>query len=241
MSTYLQICQDVARECGVAGGADIMPKPLAVTGQQGELNRIVNWVKDAYIEIQGSKNFRWLRKDFEVDTVSGTDTYAFGVCTDVDDSAVISRFKTWRLDDRRNPPKIFLKSAGVGGQVFLSYTIWDNFEYLYKTGALQNQTSQPVHITVNPKDEIVLGTTPNDIYTLRGSYHKSAQILAADSDTPEMPSAYHNLIMYQAMEYYGLFESAPEIISRAQFGMRRLMNQLNRNQGQAFRVGGPLA
>lgn len=241
MSTYLKLCQDVARECGVAGGADPTPKPTTVTGQRGELNRIINWVKDAYVEIQGARNWRWLRKDFEVDTVAGTDTYAFGACTDVDDAALITRFKTWRLDDRRNPPKIFLTSSGVGSQVFLSYTMWDNFEYLYKTGALQNQTSQPVHITVNPKDEIVLGISPNDIYTLRGSYHKSAQILAADGDIPEMPTVYHNLIMYQAMEYYGMFESAPEVVSRARVGMRRLMNQLNRNQGQAFRVGGPLA
>jgi len=198
-------------------------------------------VADAFTEIQGGKNFRWNRKDFTVDTVAGTDTYAFTDCTDVDDAAIISRFKAWRINDRRNPPKIYLTSAGVGAQVFLSFTTWDNFEYLYKTGALQDQTSQPVHITVNPKDEIVLGITPNDIYTMTGSYHKSAQILTADGDTPEMPSSYHNLIMYQAMEYYGLFESAPEIISRATKGMRRLTNQLNKNQGQAFRISGPLA
>lgn len=241
MATFLKICQNVARECGVAGGADVSPKPTAVTGQTGELNRIVNWVADAYTEIQGSRNWRWLRKDFTVNTVDGTDTYAFTDCTDVDDAAIISRFKTWRLDDRGNPPKLFLTSAGIGGQVFLSYTMWDNFEYLYKTGSLQTQTSQPVHITVNPKDEIQLGITPNDIYTLTGSYHKSAQILAVDGDIPEMPTAYHDLIKYQAMEYYGLFESAPEILARATKGIRRLTNQLNRNQGQTFRTSGPLA
>ena len=241
MATFLKICQNVSRECGVAGGADASPTPTAVTGQTGELNRIVNWVADAYTEIQNSRNWRWLRKDFEVDTVAGTATYAFGIVTDVDDAAVISRFREWRLADRRNPPKIFLKSTGVGGQVFLSWTVWDNFEYLYLTGSLQDQTSQPVHITVNPKDEIQLGIVPNDIYTLRGAYFKSPQILAANGDVPEMPTQYHNLIMYQAMEYYGLFESAPEIISRAQRGINRLMNQLKRNQETPFRVGGPLA
>lgn len=241
MATFLKICQDVARECGVAGGADASPKPTTVVGLSGELNRIKNWVADAYSEIQGSRNWRWLRKDFTVDTVAGTDTYAFTDCTDIDDNAIISRFKTWRLDDRRNPPKLYLTSAGIGAQVFLSFTAWDNFEYLYKTGSLQNQTSQPVHITVNPKDEIQLGITPNDVYTLTGSYHKSAQILALDADVPEMPSSYHDLIKYQAMEFYGIFESAPEIVSRAQRGIKRLTSQLNRNQGQAFRISGPLA
>ena len=92
MATYLEICQDVARECGIAGGADVAPKPTSVIGQRGELQRVVFWVRKAYKQIQGTRNWRWLRKDFEVDTVDGTDTYAFGVVTDVDDAAFISRF-----------------------------------------------------------------------------------------------------------------------------------------------------
>ncbi|PHS09407.1 MAG: hypothetical protein COA78_12155 [Blastopirellula sp.] len=241
MSTYLKICQDVARECGIAGGADASPKPLAVTGQVGELNRLVNWVQTAYTELQNAKKWRFLRKKFTLNTVAGTDTYAFGDCTDVETTAAITRFDSWRLNDRRNPPKIHLQSTGVGGQVFLSWTIWDNFEYLYKTSSLQNQTAFPFHITFDPDDDIVLGITPNDIYVVTGSYYRSPQILVADADIPEMPKQFHNLIMYQAMEYYGLFESAPEIISRAQKGMKKLGHQLNKNQSERFRVGGSLA
>jgi len=241
MSTYLKICQDVARECRVGGGADPSPQPLSVTGQRGELNRIVHWVRNAYEEIQNARNWRWLRKKFVVDTVAGTATYAPGVCTDVDDAALITRFKTWRLDDRRNPPKIHLKTTGVGGQVFLSWSMWDNFSYLYETGTLQTQTSQSIHITVNPEDQFQLGIVPNDIYVVSGEYHKSAQILTNDTDIPEMPVDYHNLIMYKAMKYYGLSESAPEIIIRADDGIRLVGNQLNRNQSMPFRMGGPLA
>jgi len=241
MATFLKICQNVARECSVAGGADASPRPTTVVGQSGELNRIVNWVRDAYIEIQGARDWRWLRKDFTFDTVSGTDTYAYSVITDVDDSAVISRFRAWRLNDRMNPPKIYLTSAGVGGQSYLVFSRWDRFSSVYKIGAIQDQTSQPITITYNPKDEIVLGMTPNDIYTVTGSYYLSAQILAADADVPELPAMFHDLIKYQAMMYYGLFESAPEIISRAQIGAARLMNQLKRDQEPKMRFGGPLA
>lgn len=241
MATYLKICQNVARECGISGGADASPNPTAVTGQIGELNRVVNWVADAYIEIQNAEYYRWLRKKFTVNTVSGTATYAFGVVTDVDDAAFITRFDRWRFNDRRNPPKLFLTSSGVGSQIFLSYTAWDNFEYLYETGSLQDQTSQPVHITVNSKDEIQLGIKPNDIYTLTGSYHKSAQILAVNGDIPEMPTQYHNLIMYQAMIYYGYFDVAPEIIARGKEGFNLIRNQLKRNQADEFRVGAPMA
>jgi hypothetical protein len=241
MATFLKICQDVARECGVAGGADASPRPTTVVGQSGESNRIVNWVADAYVEIQSARSWRWLRKDFTFDTVSGTDTYAFGAVTDVDTAAAITRFREWRVKDRRNPPRLYLQSAGVNAQVFINYMRWDIFESIYKIGAVQSQTSQPTSITINPDDELVLALTPNDVYTVTGSYIRSPQILAADGDVPEMPDAFHSLIKYQAMEYYGIFESAPEIISRAQRGISRVMNQLKRNQEPVIRRGGPLA
>ncbi|PCJ39143.1 MAG: hypothetical protein COA71_14600 [SAR86 cluster bacterium] len=241
MADYLTICQDVARECGIAGGADASPKPTAVTGQIGELNRVVNWVADAYTEIQGARDWRWLHKKFTVDTVDGTDVYASGAVTDSDAAATITRFKAWHVDDPINPPKQFLKSSGTGSEVFLAFVKWPYFEHLYKTGSLQDQKSQPIHITVNRKDELQLGLTPDAVYTVTGYYLRSAQILAANTDTPEMPSDYHSLIKYQAMEYYGIFESAPEIIARAQFGMRRIMNQLKRNQEAPFRIAGYLA
>lgn len=235
MATYLQIFKDTVRECGIT------TVPSTAIGQSGELARISAWIPDAYTEIQGARHWRWLRKKFNVNTVDGTDTYAFGDCTDIDDAALITRFKTWRLDDRANPPKVFLLSAGVGSEIFLTWTKWDYFEYLYKTGSLQNQTSFPVHITVNPKDEIQLGITPNDIYTLTGDYHKSAQILVADTDIPEMPTDYHSLIKYQAMIWYAESESASEVLMRGQIGYGRIMRQLIRNQGSPFRVGGPMA
>ena len=182
-----------------------------------------------------------MRKKFTVDTVDGTSVYAFGDCTDVEDSAVITRFKYWRLDDRRNPAKIYLKSAGVGAEAFMTWSVFDNFDYLYNFGSLQNQTGFPIHITVNPNDDFELGLSPNAVYVLRGEYHRSAQILSADDDTPEMPSDYHSLIMYQAMKYYAQLESAPEVLERAKDGMSRVMRQLIKNQAQPFRVGGPLA
>jgi len=240
MSTYLQICQDVARECGIAGGADASPKPTAVTGQVGELNRVVNWVADAYAEIQGARDWRWLRKKFTLVTTSGTDNYAFTACTDVETAVAISRFDSWKLNDYRNPPKIYLTSVGTGGEVFMTYANWDDFELVYKTGSLQSQTSFPYTVTVDPKDEIRLAITPNASYTLTGTYHRSAQILAANGDTPEMPAQYHDLIKYQAMEWYGIFESAPEIVSRAQKGMKRIMYQLMKNQAPVFRITGPM-
>lgn len=235
MATYFKIFKDTLRECGI----DTVPS--TAQGQTGELLRFANWVIDAYTEIQDARHWRWLRKKFTVNTVDGTSVYAFGDCTDVEDSAVITRFKMWRLDDQRNPPTVYLSSTGVGGETFVSYTSFDGFNSLYNFGSLQNQTGFPIHITVNPNNEIELGLTPGAVYVLRGEYHRSAQILSADADTPEMPTDYHSLIKYQAMMFYGQYESAPEIVDRADTGINKIMRQLIRNQGQSFRLGGPLA
>ena len=237
MSTYLQLFQKTVRNCGIKNVV-----PTAVTGQTGDLLQIVSWITDAWTELQNSReDWRWMRKKFTLVTSSGDDTYAFSDCTDVDDAAAISRFNSWRLSDVRNPPKMYLTSDGVAGETILTYTAWDNFEYLYKTGSLQSQTSRPVHISVDPANNIRLGITPDDSYTITGTYQRSEQVLSANADTPEMPGSYHDLIMYQVMEWYGLEQTAPEVLVRAERGMRRLRRQLSKNQLEKLRITGSMA
>jgi hypothetical protein len=49
------------------------------------------------------------------------------------------------------------------------------------------------------------------------------------------------LIVYKAMQYYGLFESAPEVLSRGQQQYNALMSQLEREQLEVVHLGNPLA
>lgn len=238
MSTFLQLCQATARECGIAGGADASPRPTTTVGQAGESNRLVNWVIDAYIELQESRNWRWMRKNFTFETVASTQEYSYSDVTDVDTATAITRFDSWYT---RMPAKIYLTSDGVNGQRRLIWMPWNQFDSIYNFGAMTGQTGVPVYMTINPQDELVLGPTPNDAYTVTGDYYRSAQVLAADADVPELPSSYHNIIMYRAMEFYGLYESAPEIISRGTSGYKRRLNQLKRTQETPFGRGGPLA
>ena len=59
MSTYLQLCQKLRQECEVGGTG-----PSAVTGQTGELARLVTWIADAYTELQQEYDWLWLRSEF---------------------------------------------------------------------------------------------------------------------------------------------------------------------------------
>lgn len=238
MSTFLQLCQATSLECGVAGGDTV---PSAVTNQTGELDRIVSWVKNAWVEIQNrnNSNWRWMRVGFTVNTVADDDSYAYTDCTDALTSIAIARFKRWRFTDSHDPAKIYLTSSGVGTQTWLTYLDWDDFKAIYRIGT-QN-SGFPAHISIDPQNKLVLGPKPNGIYTVTGDFVRSAQVLAADATEPEMPSDFHNLIVYEAMQRYGYFESAPEVLSRGKELAGPLRRQLELDQLPMMRLRGPMA
>jgi len=235
MSTFLAGVQKLAREAGAAG------VPSTVVSQTGESKRLVDWYIDAYTEIQNRHKWKWMRYGFTVDTTSGDDSYAYGDCTDLGTSAPITRFNDWRLNDDYDPPKIYLTSAGVGGERWLIYTAWDDFKRVYKIGAQSANTGAPAHITVDPQNNIMLGPSPNGIYTLTGDYYRSDQVLAADADVPEMPTQFHNLIVYKALEKYARYEEAQLLFNMASVEVKRLTRQLERNQMAGFGASPPLA
>jgi hypothetical protein len=231
VSTYLQLAVDLRRECGIAGTG-----PTGVTNQTGELARVVEWVAQSYTEIQNSKpNWRWLRSEFTLPTVASDDDYIYSDCTDTIDTATITRFRRWYPHEFR----IYLTSAGVGTERWLNYQAWDAFRRSYKI-ATQNAGSPSV-VTIDPRNHIRLGPKPDAIYTVTGDYQKSAQILAADADVPEMPEDYHMLIVSYAMWKYASNVAAPEVWTHAKTEARRMYNDLVRDQAPEPCFAPPLA
>ena len=237
MSTFLKICQNVSRECGVSGGQTV---PTAVIGQSGELNLIVNHVIQSWTEIQDRHpNWRWMRAGFTVDTTTSDDSYAFGDCTDDITSSAITRFAHWRFNDYNDPPKSYLVSDGVNTQRWLLWESWDWFKRIYRIGT-QND-GIPAHISIDPQNNLVLGPKPNGIFQISGDYQRGAQILAADDDTPDMPASFHDLIMYWAVRKYGTFKSSQELLNQAAIGIGTKLPQLEGDQLPEILLGAPMA
>lgn len=235
MSTYLELVQDLATECGVSGTISTVASPT------GEIKRLVKWITQSYTEIQNMNGarWRWLRGDFTFDTTADDEEYSFGDINDVVTASAITRFSSWRLNDYQNPPKQFLTASGVNGQTWLIYTKFDWWRNIYSIG-IQN-SSIPHHIAVSPRDTILLGPAPNDIYTITGEYYKSSQTLTDDADTPEMPDQFHQLIVYRAMAKYAGFESANEVMIRSHVEGGPMLSSLYANQGPRFGKPEPLA
>ena len=231
MSTYLQLCTYLRQETSDAGTG-----PSAVTSQTGELARLVTWIADAWTELQQEKDcWRWMRKSFTVSATSGDGAYAYGDCTDTVSLAVISRFSRWH----KNTFKCYLTSSGVGAEYALHWLPWDDFRRIYRYGTQTN--TAPCHVSEDPTQAFVLGPIPDATYTVSGDYQIGPQILAADGDTPEMPSRFHRLIVYEAMMKYGGNRVSPETMLRATTEGSRLRSALGRDQLPEITRGASLA
>ena len=231
---YLALCQRLRQETNYANAG-----PTAVTGQNGDHARAASWIAQRYVELQNRHDWRWLRKPFTFNTVSGTASYASGSVTDTETANPITRFKSWEVKDRLNPARYYLASAGQGTETYLTFISWANYRALYQLG--NRPSGAPAHISVGPDDKIYIGPTPNAVYTVTGEYNRSPQVLAANTDTPEMPEQYHMLIVYHAMEDYAFFEAADEVLSKATRAGRRMLRQLEGTQAPRMRMAGPLA
>lgn len=224
--TYLELCRKLAREAEITASETI---PSAVTGQSGQLLRVVGWVKDAWVDIQNRRtNWRWMKRPFSFNTVADDGEYASGDVTDVHAATAIARFGRWHLNDGYQPPLAYLQSSGVAAQYRLLWQPLEVFRSVYGIGA---QTSnQPVHITVDEQNNILLGPKPNAVYVVTGFFYRSAQELEADGDTPEMPAQFHDLVWREAIQMYAANSVAPEVFARATREAGRTLRALELNQ-----------
>lgn len=233
MSTFLQLVQDVARESGTVPN---IGDPTTLLGATGRNLRIVNWVRDAYTDIQNDRaDWRWLEAEFSGQTISGTQEYNSAAM------GISSRFSKWIFDPGEDDGywSIYLTSDGVAEEGLLQYRDW---HYMRRHILIGTQSSaKPVYITVRPDQSLVLYPTPDAAYTIRGRYYKAPQTLSVDADTPEMPAQFHRLIQWKALMLMGAFDEAMEQMPAWTMEYQRIMQKLVTHQSPRVKLGGPLA
>ncbi len=234
---FLALVQSLHHEAKQPGSP-----PAAVTGQTGRAADLVRWIAEAYNDIQRENDgqWKWLRRDFYVNTVADDQTLASGDCTDTLAAAAIDRFRAWDVQDDDNPPFIYLVSEGVATEREIPHVPWPEFRRLYVRAT--HESAEPAALSVDHADTIYLGPGPDGIYRLTGHYWRSNQTLADDSDTPEMPADYHMLIVYRAMTKYAYNVIAQELVARAATDGQPLYDALVQNQWYGrFRLRYPSA
>ena len=234
MSSFLQLCQDVARESGTISGT----QPTSVSSQTGRLRKVVQWTNKAWEDIQNSRpDWRWMQGELE----DGEITASTARYTSA--SFSLTRWADWIVDlethDSDQIWTIYKQSVGVSDERPLRWIDWLTWRRRYGRG--EQEENYPVEYTVSPAGEICFGPIPDTTYLVSGLYHKSPQALSADGDTPEMPSRFHRLIVYKALILLAEHDEAEVQIATANRGARELMAALERDQLPPVRFGEALA
>lgn len=235
MATFLQLCRKVARESGTISDLNA---PISASGQNGRLLRIVNWTADAYDDIQTMReDWRWLQHSFSGQTIADVQTYNWSAM------GITERFGgwVWPSTDQHPEYSIFKTTDGPAKEGYLRQIPWKTFRQRYMFGQAMLDRGMPVMFSVTPQEELAFYPTPDDEYTIRGDYRKAPQRLELDADVPEMPTAHHDAIKWQALILMGTFDEAFDQIQLWQRNLQKHTAALERQQTPRISMTGPLA
>ena len=224
MSTFLELCNIVAKECG-------NDAVTTVVGQTGNRADTVRWTAEAWMDIQrAQRHWAWMRDSFSFTTTAAQEAYT---PTDAAPTgAGLTSFRLWYTNT-------FRCYSSVADEQFISFVPYATYRDRYQFGT--QTSSRPSRFTVRPKDKaILLANIPDAVYTIRGEYQKSATALSANTDEPGMPDDFHILVAYGAMLKYAAVENAPEVEARAREGWRVTMSALMADQLPPIEFGEPL-
>lgn len=230
-ATFLQICQRTVRECRIAQGKGLLP--VTVDSQTGMMLKVVDWVAEAWFQVQAlHDNWRYMRRECSFPVVGGVAEYST-----VDCGIDAGTFNRWILRSFRSYPT----AVGFPGEIPLGDLDYDAWRNTYKLGTWRTTQSRPIYVTQLPSNGLGLGPTPLDGFTILGDFYIAPVRMEVDGDVPLLPIAHsYMIIVYKAMMEFGLSESAPEVYERGQLGYGTLRGELERDQLPSLQLGGCL-
>jgi hypothetical protein len=223
--TFLQICQRLRSEAGIAGTG-----PTSTANQLGELGRIVDWVQDAYVDIQ-EKHDQWgfMRAGFTLPIVIGTALYP---------ATSIPGLMAWLKPKDCDGLRCYLGSTA--DEQWLRYRPYDEFRGLRLMAAMRDATGRPTEYTVTPNNGLLLWPIPDNTYTIDGEYVQAAVKFVNDADIPVFAD-FHMVILWCALMKYAAYSAEPSLYAHAQKEYGRLVNKLELKYLPSITLGGAWA
>ena len=201
MTDFITLSQELRALVGVGGSG-----PTDVTTATGIEKRIVDYIKNAWIDIQSHpKDWKWMWQEgylpaggIPLQTILDTPDY---VLTDVHKI----RVRTFRS---------YLTATGVSDRQRMLYVPWNEFQRRY--GIVVSTSKRPITATRLPNGNLRLVPPPNGIFSIEFEYFTGVQVLSANDSVPLLPSEFHQLIIYEAAKRYGKAEDAQEVVAAAE-------------------------
>jgi hypothetical protein len=225
----LDCVQRLAFEAGIAT-TSVPTTTLNATGQTADL---CNWVSQADLEIQiryRDWDFKRVSPGVSFVTVAGQMIYTPA------QAGVAAGVSAWARDTFR----VYNTATGTPSEIRMSYWEYDEWRNAFQISALRTAQVFPVNFTILPNLSLGL-QCPLAGYTITGDYFGIPVPLTADADVPSLPNQFIMLIVYEALKSYALFESAPEVLNRAEQGARFLRTELENQRLPQIYTAGSLA
>lgn len=226
MASFLTLCSRLASRSGAVGTA-----PSSVTGQTGRQAKCVDWVMHAWELIQSyHADWGFLQDEWSGELIAGTPAYSSTTFN-------LERFGCWKGDRPGNsgiyrPTTLYDPAIGVSDEGALSEISFEAWRESYDRGSQTN--NRPTCYCLAPDQTIRFGPIPNKTYNVRGEFRKAPQTLAVNSDEPDMPSAYHDIIVDKAIILMSEHDEAPGGLAAAIRGHAEKLNAMRRDLLPAF-------
>lgn len=224
--TFLQLAQRLRQEARIAGTG-----PTSVLDQTGEMQRLCDWIANAWFDIQGKhQDWRFLRSSVSFATVNAQATY-----TPAQAGASAATFSRWVRDSFR----VYNTATGQSAETPLFFMPYESWRNTYQLGAMRTSYSMPNRITVTPNNSLGLGPVPTGAYTVVGDYYSAPILLAANADVPALPATHnHMIIVWKALMAYGASEENPASYAWGKSNYDELYDKLLVDQGPTITFGG---
>uniref|UniRef100_UPI004047D4EE phage adaptor protein n=1 Tax=Rheinheimera sp. TaxID=1869214 RepID=UPI004047D4EE len=197
--TFIELCQRVRQESGISGSG-----PVTVVNQTGILAKVVEWVRQADLDIQRLQNdwsFLW----------SMTDTT---LTTDV---------RQYAMADLGLNNVSRIKQLNIGNQK-LTEIPWELFRQRGYLG--MNDRQQPTVYTFRPDGILSVFAVPNSNYPLSVEHYNLPQPLLLDGDVSLIPERFHDIIMHKALMYYASHEEDGNLLQVSSMRYENVLNEL---------------
>ena len=232
MATYLSLCQQLHRL--IRAGNNIPGSlPSTVVGQTDPLlSDIVYFVNEAWNQIQHEHpEWVWMQKQATLLLPIGSNLLTITTI-----KLAASDWQEWRpmMAAQYRYSLLFDPNNNPVTQLPLYFLPWAEFHGFFDR--LPRTTGQPIRFSQDPAFNLVFdppcAAAPSGAaYNMICNYRTVSQALAADADVPNMPEAFHNLIVYWAGMLYCQTRSATSaLLSSCTANMTRILEKLRAEQ-----------
>lgn len=212
---FVELVDRVRMEGGVSGG-----KIATVQGDlRGETARLKAWVQDSWRDIQTERqNWKFLFRESSHPIPQYT-------------SVIYPPEFEARTVAQWDPCTARIGPVGHGRHRSNPLVVENYFDMRDWMQTHPGQRSMPSRMSIHPRTEAIhLSPAADKEYEFFYDYWRIPQELNEDDETPIMPDRFHMLIVWWALERYGGYEVAQDVVTRAQRHASGLMSALIHDQ-----------